>query len=148
MYLALIRFVHLFMAAVVLLSSTGIGLVEHTCPVRGKRVFSVYSTEQAGCRVCHLHQQNHREAAAVDRTSCCQTDTTYQHVETGSGLNQLVAKFVKSLVTLPLASMGATLSGLFGGLAGYVDTDTTFTYAAPPLLAGRMLLVIVQSFLI
>jgi hypothetical protein len=83
----LFRLLNVSMALMVLLSSMGFGLIEHTCAVRGKRVYSVYESGKTGCHTCLVTHKVARTSASVDRTDCCQNTARYQHVDTNSSLN-------------------------------------------------------------
>jgi hypothetical protein len=148
MKLVLLRSLHLFMAAVVLFSSMGVGLIEHSCAVRGKRVYSVYSAGKTGCSVCPTKHMAAQSAASLDQTNCCQNSGLYQHIDTNSSLKQLLAKFVRATCEAIGANRVAFIATLVGGLAGYVDGQAVGGYEPPPLPAGRMRLVFIQSFLI
>jgi hypothetical protein len=51
------RYFALFMALVVLISSTGVGLLEHECMVRGKSVELIFKKEKKGCQLCRAPQR-------------------------------------------------------------------------------------------
>ena len=151
MKLALIRFLHLFMAVVVLLSSMGFGLVEHSCQLRGKRVYSIHEDThtQPGCQHCQVRTQSTDQmATAVDRTDCCQDKTRYDKVETTSSLSHQLVKFIKAVSD----RFGAGQAAVWVYLLTWSFVDQTNVpvadYASPPPLAGRHLLTFVQSFLI
>lgn len=143
---ALLRFLHLFMAVVVLLSSMGFGLVEHSCQLRGKRVYSVYNA-QPGCQLCKTRPATESRTPAVKHTDCCKDDARYSNVETASSLSQLLAKFVKTIAE-PLGAAVALLVAFVDGLHGRATSVAVAHYASPPPLAGRALLAFVQTYLL
>ncbi|CCH01829.1 hypothetical protein FAES_3822 [Fibrella aestuarina BUZ 2] len=148
MKLALLRFLHLFMAVVVLLSSMGFGLVEHACQVRGKRVYSVYTKAEPGCGLCSVRATHNVPTTSVQATDCCQDSTRYNNVDTSSSLSQLLAKFIKA-VTEPMgAGMTALFMALFDGFFAQLAARAVVGYESPPPLWGRALLTFVQAFLI
>lgn len=148
MKLAMIRFLHLFMAVVVLLSSMGFGLVEHSCQLRGKRVYSVHDTQPPGCQHCQVRTQVPDQMTTVDRTDCCQDETHYSRVDTTSSLSHQLAKFIK----VASDRFGTGTAAVWIVLLNWSLVDHTSVpaagYASPPPLAGRHLLAFVQSFLI
>jgi hypothetical protein len=148
MKLALIRFLHLFMAVVVLLSSMGFGLVEHSCQLRGKRVYSVLDDTQQGCKLCQVRTQAPEQTPTVDRTDCCKDETRYSKVDTTSSLSHLLTKFIKVVSDRFGAGTAAVLVALFNWTFVQQAYIPLASYASPPPLAGRHLLTFVQSFLI
>ncbi|MEZ0486180.1 HYC_CC_PP family protein [Fibrella aquatica] len=144
---ALIRFLHLFMAVVVLLSSMGFGLVEHSCQLRGKRIVSVHE-EMPTCKFCQVRTQPAEQAPTIGRTDCCKDDTRYTKVDITSSMNHKLASFIKALGD----QFGTGITTVFLTLFGWVFTLQANVpapaYASPPPLSGRTLLVFVQTFLI
>ena len=147
MKLALIRFLHLFMAVVVLLSSMGFGLVEHSCQLRGKRVYSVHETKP-GCKLCRARTQQAADSPSVNRPDCCKDEARYSKVETGSSLSQQLVKFIKAIGEHYGAGVAAVFTTLFNWAFVQQASVPAADYASPPPLAGRLLLAFVQSFLI
>ncbi len=147
MKFALIRFLHLFMAVVVLFSSMGFGLVEHSCQLRGKRVYSVHDTEP-GCKLCQVRTQAPDQAPTVTRTNCCKEESRYSKVDATSSLSHLLIKFTKVIGD----HFGAGVASVLAVLMNWSFVQQTHLpiadYASPPPLAGRYLLAFVQSFLI
>ncbi|ARK12979.1 hypothetical protein A6C57_23055 [Fibrella sp. ES10-3-2-2] len=147
MKLALIRFLHLFMAVVVLLSSMGFGLVEHSCQFRGKRVYSVHES-RPGCKLCQVRTQPTTPSPSVSRTDCCKDEARYSKIETGSSLSQQLVKFIKALGEQYGTGVAALFTTLFNWAFVQQANVPVAAYASPPPLSGRQLLAFVQSFLI
>lgn len=143
---ALLRFLHLFMAVVVLLSSMGFGLVEHSCQLRGKRVYSVYDA-QPGCRLCKA-KATAAKTPAIKRTDCCKDEARYSKVDTASSLSQLLAKFIKTLAAGANTGVAAVFVAIFAGLFSLSASESAGHYESPPPLSGRALLAFVQTYLI
>ena len=143
----LLRFLHVFMAVVVLLSSMGFGLVEHSCQLRGKRIYSVYNA-QPGCPFCKAKANAGTEMPTVTRTDCCKDKARYSKVDTASSLSQLLAKFIKHLTEAVGAGAAAVFVALFNGLFGPAAHVPVAEYVSPPPLSGRTLLAFVQTLLI
>ena len=148
MKLALIRFLHLFMAVAVLLSSMGFGLVEHSCQLRGKRVYSVHDDTKSGCTLCQAPTGAPEQRPAVNRTDCCKDETRYSKVDTTSSLSHQLTKFVKVISDRFGAGTVALLVALFNWTSVQQTYVSLADYASPPPPAGRQLLAFVQSFLI
>ena len=153
MKLALVRFIHLFMALIVLLSSTGFGLVEHSCQLRGKRVYSVHQTESAGKR-CEVQSaaccQNSDKVghSSFSQTDCCKDETRYSRVDTSSSLSQQLTKCVKAVGESCGAGVVAVSVTLLPQPFFQRDNVPVVDYSSPPPPFGRHLLAFVQSFLI
>lgn len=148
MKLAFIRFLHLFMAVVVLLSSMGFGLVEHSCQLRGKRVYSVHDDTQPGCTLCQVRTQAPEQTPTVNRTDCCKDETRYSKVDTTSSLSHLTAKSIKAVSHRFGAGTTAVLVALFNSTFVQQTHVLLADYASPSPPAGRHLLAFVQSFLL
>lgn len=144
---AFTRFLHVLMAVVVLLSSMGFGLVDHTCLMRGKRTYLIHQHSKA-CKVCPTDIAEQATGPVVKRTACCVEKARYEKVDIGSSLNHELAKFVKVVSE----RLGAGFSVSFMALSGSCIAWSTALFSAtadppaPPF--GRTLLVFVQSFLL
>ncbi|MGA0558037.1 HYC_CC_PP family protein [Larkinella sp. VNQ87] len=147
------RYVNLLMACLVLLSSTGFGLIEHTCLMRGKKVsMTINRSEKATCAV---HQKKSfsvsRQSSigpVIKRSDCCKEEQRYENVDFSSSLTQLVAKFIKSTTDLAGAAAATLVSWLVETLFEVETESVAFRVDSPPLPYGRSLLSFVQSFLL
>lgn len=145
---ALFRLVNCLMAVVVLLSSTGFGLVEHSCQMRGKKIIRV-GLEQAACVGCPPGQKaSDTKQPVVKKTDCCQDEKRYENVDISSSLSQLMAKFFKTVAEAVVAGIGMLVTALLDWLFTANDSIAVHAANAPPPAYGRALLALVQSFLI
>lgn len=144
----LFQLVNVLMVCIVLVSSTGFGLVERSCQMRGKTVY--LSLKDAKARHCSADRRTvslHADGTALGDTPCCQDATSYENVDVASSLTQLVAKLLKTVAHTVVAGVTAVVAWL---------VETTFsphssalsTVSSPPLPAGRTLLTLIQSLLI
>jgi len=144
----LFRILNVVMAVVVLLSSTGFGLVEHSCQMRGKKITRL----GVSGHTCAGYPSGKTASASIQpslkKTDCCQKEQRYENVDVTSSLSQLVAKFFKvvteTIVTAVTMVVMTLLSWLFSTDASIVAHSPN----APPAAFGRALLALVQSFLI
>ncbi len=144
----LFQIVNLLMAFVVLLSSTGFGLVEHSCQMRGKKktVVTAFSTVKAtGCTDDGLPMTPGQ--TTVKKTPCCQDEQDFENVETQSSLSQHVAKFVKVITEAVLAGVTTLLTWIVGWVFD-TETQISTSFPAPPSPSGRDILTFVNSLLI
>ncbi len=142
------QIVNLLMAFVVLMSSTGFGLVEHSCQMRGKKktVITAFSeVKPAGCTEGGLPMT--ADQTIVKKTPCCQDEQAFENVDTQSSLSQHVAKFVKVITETILAGVTTLLTWV---ISWVFDTDTQIaaSFPAPPSPSGRDILTLVGSLLI
>lgn len=147
---ALFQLFNVLMACVVLLSSTGFGLVEHTCQMRGKKkTLIVAFSKQTPAKSCASDAQTSQtEQTMVKKTDCCDDDLSYDNVEASSSLSQLIAHFVKvvaeAVVTGAVAFVRYLLSWLFDRQNALVSV-----FQSPPFaLSGRDIITFVQTLLI
>ncbi|WP_019990201.1 HYC_CC_PP family protein [Rudanella lutea] len=144
----LFRIVNVLMAVVVLLSSTGFGLVEHSCQMRGKKI-SLVGTEKTGCVGCPTAKAQPASAQpVVKKADCCQEEQRYEKVDIGSSLSQLVAKFFKIMAEAVVTSVTTLVTALLNWMFSQDESVVIHAPNAPPAAHGRQLLVLVQSFLI
>jgi hypothetical protein len=147
----LFQLFNLLMACIVLLSSTGFGLVEHSCQMRGKKKTMVVAfskdAEQKGCKV-GKHTSVSADQLIISRDECCQDEQSYENVDVTSSLTQLVAKFAKIVTEAVLASVITVVTWLVDWIFDRSVATSTPSVSSPPLPSGRDLLSLVQRFLI
>ncbi len=148
MKLKLLRLFHVLMAVVVLMSSTGFGLVEHSCQMRGKRISSALTTDP--CPGCSPEQRvvQAQQSPIVKHADCCKDELRYEHVDVGASLSQVIAKFLKNISEAILAGMMSVLGWLVNFVLPNSAAETAYFSNAPPLRAGRALLIFIEQFLI
>ena len=137
------------MACVVLLSTTGFGLVEHTCQMRGKKKTMVVAFSEAktgpGCESGKTPMPAHQ--TVVDKTQCCADNHLYENVDVSSSLSQLAAKFIKTLSESFVAGAAVVVAWLVDWV--FVDESASVSIAPSfPSPSGRDILTFVQSLLI
>ncbi|WP_345266610.1 HYC_CC_PP family protein [Nibrella viscosa] len=146
----LFQIVNLLMACVVLFSSTGFGLVEHSCQLRGKKQFvALHSAEKQGCKACvKAHQTADTGKTVVKKASCCKEEQRFANVDFSASLSQLVAKLLKAITEAAFTGISVVVSWLVNLLFPDELSDSISLFSPPPALSGRELLAFVQSFLI
>ncbi|GAB3335504.1 hypothetical protein GCM10027299_44550 [Larkinella ripae] len=149
---ALFTYINLLMACIVLLSSTGFSLIEHTCLMRGKKVTLALNRETQS--TCPVHSKKFSVSnqtslgPVVKRTDCCKEEQRYENVDFSSSITQLVAKFIKSVADVAGTGVAAVLGWLLNDLFPVTPESATIRADSPPLLSGRSLLTFVQRFLL
>lgn len=146
---SLFQLFNLLMACVVLLSSTGFGLVEHSCQMRGKKktvvvAFSEMKT-QSGCAIDK--QPMPSPQTVVKKTECCQDDQRFENIDVSSSLSQFVAKFVKLVTEAVVAGVAAVLVWVIDVVFAERSTSVA-SFTSPPSLSGREIVTLVRSLLI
>lgn len=145
----LFRLFNLLMACVVLLSSTGFGLVEHSCQMRGKKKTMVVAFSDAKTQPgCSSDKQPMPASQTVlKKTECCQDDQRYENVDVSSSLSQFVAKFVKTITETVIAGVMTVVTWLIDLF--FADKSSSVSvFPSPPSPSGRDILTLVQSLLI
>lgn len=146
---SLFQLFNLLMACIVLLSSTGFGLVEHSCQMRGKKktvvvAFSEMKT-QPGCATDNRPMPS--QQTVVKKTECCQDDQRFENIDVSSSLSQFVAKFVKIIAETVVAGVAAVLVWIIDVV--FAESSTSISsFASPPSLSGRDIITLVRSLLI
>ncbi|MFN8356699.1 MAG: hypothetical protein U0Y10_19750 [Spirosomataceae bacterium] len=140
----LYRLFNFLMAIVVLSTSTGFGLVEHSCMIRGK-TYSLSSAHQ-GCKHCPTTPANNASNEQLKKQSCCDEKTTYEHVDYSSSLVELGAKFVKTISEAVANVVHWVVERLVEAIS---TTSSSLTASAAPFShSGRDILAFHQTFLI
>lgn len=134
------------MACIVLFSSTGFGLIEHSCQMRGKKVRLV-SMEQTACKGCpNQGHTNPTEGPVIKKTDCCKENSRYENVDFSSSLSQMLAKFIKAVTEAVAVMVTSVIAWLIDWIFDSEAEESLSLSNAPPLAYGRTLLVIVQNF--
>lgn len=147
---ALCQLFNVLMACVVLLSSTGFGLVEHTCQMRGKKKTLVVAfSKQTPAKTCASDvQTSPTKQTMVKKTDCCDDELSYDNVETSSSLSQLIAQFVKVVTEAVVAGAVTLVKYLLGWLFNQQSAFVRVFQSPPFALSGRDILTFVQTLLI
>ncbi|MBC8155266.1 MAG: hypothetical protein H7Z72_20440, partial [Bacteroidetes bacterium] len=144
----LFQLFNVLMACIVLVSSTGFGLVERSCQMRGKTVYlNLKEAEAKRCAADHRTVSAPAGGVALSNTPCCQDETTYENVDAASSLTQLVAKFLKTLTHTIATGVTAVVAWLIE-TTFFSDSGASSAVHSLPSPAGRTLLALVQSLLI
>ena len=144
----LFRLFNLLMVCVVLLSSTGFGLVEHSCQMRGHKKTMVVAFSDVKPQGCATEKQPMpTQQTVLKKTECCQDDQRYENVDISSSLSQLVAKFVKIVAETVIAGVVTIMAWLLDVL--FAKTSSLVSaFSTPPSPSGRDILTLVQTLLI
>ncbi|GAB3696472.1 hypothetical protein GCM10027592_19580 [Spirosoma flavus] len=137
------------MAVVVLLSSTGFGLVEHSCQMRGKKKTMVVAfSDVKPPKSCTTHKKTPpTDQTRIERDKCCQDSQYYENVDVSSSLSQLAAKCIKA-ISQPIDTIAVTLLAWLTDWI-YTETSASTPIFSPPLsLSGRDILKLAQCLLI
>nr|WP_293845738.1 hypothetical protein [uncultured Arsenicibacter sp.] len=138
----------LLMACIVLISSTGFGLLEHTCQMRGKKV-QLIGLHDPACKGCPADRTAQSDGKTiVKKADCCKEETRYENVDITSSFSQLFAKFIKAVAQAITVAVVSVITWVFSWI---YDRDAEAVLSlpnAPPPAYGRALLAIVQRFLL
>ncbi|MFD2573100.1 hypothetical protein ACFSUS_20835 [Spirosoma soli] len=145
----LFQLFNVLMACIVLLSSTGFGLVEHSCQMRGKKKTVVVAFSSVGAQkgCAEGKQPMPSDQTVVKKTECCQDDHQYENVDISSSLSQYVAKFVKSVTEAVFTGVTVLLTWLVEWIF-QKESSTLSVVTSPPSLSGRDILTLISSLLI
>ncbi|MFN3849862.1 MAG: HYC_CC_PP family protein [Spirosomataceae bacterium] len=132
----------LFMAFQVLLASMGFTVIEHLCKVRGKQTFVVSAPK---CCLEKKELDAFPSKLHFKKTKCCQEHTSVYKINTNSqgGINIDFNTPILSWIN------HNTINYLFNSWeAASVSFRIPHFYDTAPPLAGRSLLIHIQTFLI
>jgi hypothetical protein len=141
---ALFRLFNIFMAIVVLTSSTGFGLVEHSCTVKGKQT-SLHKGGDACCGKTQQQSNNHQKAT-VKKSKCCNEEEKYENVDYSSSVSQTVAKFTQKSIDWVKETVFDFAKVIVATILEKISSHSDSSSSVLP--HGRAILVFVQSFII
>ena len=146
---ALFQVFNLLMTCVVLLSSTGFGLVEHSCQMRGKKKTMVVAfSEVKPQQGCSTDKQSIlTQQTLIKKTECCQDEQHFENVDISSSLSQFVAKIVKAVTETIIGGLVSVLTWLVNWVFAE-ESSSVSSFSSSPSLSGRDILTLVQSLLI
>jgi hypothetical protein len=144
----------ILMAILVLVSSTGFGLIEHQCMMRGKTMKFVSEKKADDCREkvvssCCAKSKALKEANKnfFKKTDCCKDQQKLEKVDVTSSLAQFHAKALKMIADGDLWSAKSIV--FLWQEWSYPPVQSSSTIISfSSLLHGRSMLSFVQSFLI
>ncbi len=140
----LFRTFNVLMAVVVLLSSTGFGLVEHSCTVRGKQTSLLHKANSICCGATKQQQQNNQKTS-IKKAKCCSEDEKYENVEYSSSASQLVAKFAQNALDWVKSTVINFAKTIVETILENISSSNKSSSSFP---SGQEILVFIQSFLI
>ena len=143
---AIFRIFNVFLAVIVLLSSSGFGLVEHSCTMRGKQT----SFHKKGDLCCGIKTNKqvplNKQQATLKKTQCCSDDEKYENVEYSSSVSQLVAKFTQNTIDWLKSTVSAIVKSLIETI---LEKHSSYLSSTPSSSStGRSIVISTQSFLI
>lgn len=144
------RSITILMASLILLSSTGFGVIEHVCLVKGKSLQMVKeaASSKMGSSCCAKSKLKVSEDKTYfKKTDCCKENPKYEKVEVVSSHNQLLSKYLKVLADGVIWSVQSFLFLQAEWKLPSFDTSSS-DYSFTSLFYGRSMLNFVQSYLI
>jgi hypothetical protein len=143
-----------FMAMLVLLSSTGFGFIEHQCMVRGKSVQFIAEKKADSCKqkvvssCCSKSKALKQDSGTyLKKTECCKDNQKFTKLEIVTSQNALLAKLLKAMAMDPFLSVDAYNFTL-------ASTETANSDQLPDTISfssrfhGRSMRSYIQSFII
>ncbi|MFN8343562.1 MAG: hypothetical protein U0X91_01075 [Spirosomataceae bacterium] len=136
------------MALIVLTASTGFGVIEHHCMMRGKSLH-LAALQKEGEKGC---QQDSQKIPDTDKTSfqkqdCCDDEQSYENVDVSSSVTQWMAKILKVVSDTVIGALVAVFKAVLALFATDPDSSSLLS-SFTSLFHGRSMLSFVQSFLI
>jgi hypothetical protein len=132
------------MAVIILVTSTGFGVLEHQCILRGKTISHFKIQEKtSGCSSCKVNSTKHTKKTTLGRSSCCSHKVSFQNLETSTTYTNKDSS-VQSIDIdgISFVSWNFNFKSI-SPLNAYHLPRYAFDF---PLLYGRSLLIFVQIF--
>lgn len=131
------------LAGLVFISSTGFGLIEHSCLMSGEEKV-ILSDSQSCCSAKKSPKvfPSQSQQASLDQDECCTEETQYAKVDVSTSLVQAMSNLLASLCV----AVVSIFSFLFDSV---IEAFTaSFHVSHSPPLSGRALLIFLHTFLI
>jgi recombinational DNA repair protein (RecF pathway) len=142
-----------FMAMLVLLSSTGFGFIEHECMMRGKSLQllsqkkAVNSAEKVSSCCAKSKVQKESKGTFFKKTDCCKESQKFEKLDVPSQSSQIQAKFIKNLLAgITWSATSFTFQQAEWILPTYRYSTDILSFSSR--LHGRGMRSFIQSFLI
>jgi hypothetical protein len=122
-----------FLIGVVFLSSTGFGLIEHTCLIRNKKSASLF--EKEGCCARKSSAASKADGTMISNDACCDSETHVATIDVAPVVEK-VAGFLSHVFFTVIDTLVSFFQAmLLNGQAVYQSSDSS------PPLTGRQLLI-------
>jgi hypothetical protein len=134
------RIVTFFLAFLILFSSNGFGLVEHSCSLRGKKSYS-FETKEV-CKFCGSHKSSIPGQATFLKSKCCEVKQIEPKQNIANTVVEWSGKVLKDVAHYIAKSIAFILSSLAVALLEFFskpDTDNSSLF-------GRSLLQFISLF--
>lgn len=142
------KYFTIFMALVLLTASTGFGVIEHHCLMRGKSLHLAAINQHPSDSCQHSSRKAPISAqAAIQKQDCCDEVGSYENVEVSSSIIQWIAKFLQIVTDAVIGALVAVFQAL-AELLFPSSASSALSSSFSSIFHGRSLLVFVQSFLI
>ena len=142
------RLFNLFLAVVVLTTSTGFGLIERSCLMRTQKTYSLTRQDiPATCANPAKSETKTNQRPTVKKDKCCADQDVYKNVSFTEMLAQKAAQGAKAVADVAVNVCEWAVDGLVAAILSFIDSSADSSTAAVPL-AGRSLLAFVQSLLL
>ena len=131
------------LAGLVFVSSTGFGLVEHSCLMSGKEKVAV--SEGQSCCSAKKSTKGHScqsRQASLEQDACCTEETQHSKVDVSTSLVQVMSDLLASL----WVAVVSIFSFIFNSLIETVTASLHVSHSPPR--SGRSLLIFLHTFLI
>lgn len=144
----------IFMAFLILLSSTGFGFIEHACMMRGKSVKFVSESKTESFKTkavssCCAKSKALKEAKGTffKKTGCCKENQKFEKLDVTSSFSQMLAKSFKALTDGVLwFSKSFVFIIAEWNFPSSIQSSQSISFSS--LFHGRSMLSFIQSFLI
>ena len=83
-----------FLASLILFNSSGFGLVEHSCSMRGKKSYSFVNKPL--CSGCGKHNSSTNGKSSLSQTKCCDDKQAQKDVNLSESVVNITGKIIKS----------------------------------------------------
>lgn len=140
---AIFRTFNVMMAIVVLLSSTGFGLVEHSCTVKGKQI-SLHKSGGACC-IKTSQKDSFPQKTTLKKSKCCTEEEKYENIDYSSSASQSLAKFVQIGLDWTKTLFNSFFRAFVEEILNNISSKNN---SSSPPSDGRTILIFIQSFLI
>jgi hypothetical protein len=143
-----------FMAMLILLSSTGFGFIEHQCMMRGKSVQFISEKKADSCKkkvvnscCAKSNAAKQQSSTYLKKTDCCKDNQQFAKLDVVTSQNALFAKLLKAMAMDPFLPANAyQFAFTRTGVADSEQSPDLLSFSSR--LHGRSMRSFIQSFII
>jgi hypothetical protein len=130
----------ILLSGLILFTSTGFGLIEHSCSMRGKKTYSFVSKDM--CKVCYKKNKSSKGKTTIAKSKCCDEKRVENQENISKSIVNLTGKLLKSSAQLVANAFVWVFTTAFEAFVNITQAQKD----EPNSLFGKNLLIFINTF--